>query len=107
MSDVSPFCKAESKNKLFSPTGKDFETFFASEHADKDCIWALETSDADGDTVYHSLLSGNCDFDGDGQDALLLKSDGKLCVQDFDDLRHLAGNTLNLEIQLDDLRGRA
>jgi hypothetical protein len=90
---------------LFSPTGKDFETFFASEMFDHNCIWELETSDADGDTVYHSLLSGNGDFDGDGKEALLLKPDGKLCVQDFDDLRHIAGSTLNLEIMLDDLRG--
>ena len=70
-----------------------------------DCIWQLETNDGDGDSVYHTLLAGNYDFDGDGLNALKLEPDGRLCVEDYDDLRQLAGSTLNLEIELDDMRG--
>ena len=95
------------RSNLFSPAGTDFKAFFTSSMVDKDCIWQLETSDGDGDAVYHSLLSGNYDFDGDGINAVKLKPDGRLCVEDYDDIRHLAGNTLSLEIKLDDLRGGA
>jgi len=103
-SDVSNLI-SQRRSNLYSPTGQNFKAFFSSSSPDDDCIWELETFDADGDSIYHTLLEGNFDFDGDGLNALRLNPEGKLCVEDYDDLRQLAGKTLDLQIKLDDLRG--
>jgi hypothetical protein len=93
------------RSNQYSPRGEDFITFFSSVNLEDECLWKIQASDADGDTIYHSLISGNFDYDGDGKDALSLTTEGSLCVQDFDDFKFFAGNTVNLEIMLDDMHG--
>ena len=70
------------------------------------CIANIATFDLDGDLVSLSVASGNFDLDADGKPALKLSKDGKLCVQDPDDIDLASGQTIRLLIRLEDGRGK-
>ena len=97
---------SQRRSNHFNPHAENFSAPLNSLQLAEDCIWFIESTDADGDTVKQSLISGNIDLDGDGNFALKLMPDGRLCVADYDDLHLMAGSSVRLEVQLDDQRGR-
>ena len=95
------------EKNLFAPTGSDFRRSWREENFNLGgCIAEIATVDLDGDFVSLSLASGNFDLDADGKPALKLSNDGKLCVQDPDDIDLASGQTVRLLIRLEDGRGK-
>ena len=95
------------EKNLFAPVGSDFRRSWQEDDFKLGgCIAEIITTDEDGDFVYLSLVSGNFDSDADGVPALKLSNDGKLCVQDTDDIDMVSGKTMRLLIRLEDGRGK-
>jgi hypothetical protein len=89
------------------PVGTNFRRSLSAElWFNGQCIENVWAHDADGDFVNKILISGNFDKDQDGQPAFRLSNKGKLCINDVDDIKLVAGQALRLLVRLDDGRGK-
>ena len=65
----------------------------------------ISATDGDGDNLIYSITSSNFDMDADGVLPFSISSDGKVTLEDPDDLINQAGQTIKLSISISDGKG--
>jgi hypothetical protein len=88
----------------FAPTGSPFDVYVKEEDlSDGMILVTLDVSDADGENVTATVLSGNQDIDQDGIFALHINENFEILLQDpFDFRQLLTSGSLSLTIELED-----
>ena len=91
---------------LFAPKADDFFVFRTLDFQAGDEIYDFSPVDLDGDEFQVSIHSGNHDSDGDGINLLATSGDGKLLIQDPNELVNIANSQIAVEILLEDDEGK-
>ncbi len=92
---------------LYAPEANSFESFLRREQWQPEyLIHKISPLDGDGDWINTLMLSGNFDRNRDGRSAFRLSTSGSLSIYDPQDIQAIAGQTIRLEIRLDDGRGK-
>ena len=92
---------------LFAPKADDFSFVFRTlDFQAGDEIYDFSPVDLDGDEFQVSIHSGNHDSDGDGINLLATSEDGKLLIQDPNELVNIANSQIAVEILLEDDEGK-
>ena len=101
------YAKFELINNFFTPQGQDFYHHLNIHDLAADLsLLTLLATDGDGTAVTFDLISGNMDLDGDGAGIFKLLPDGKLFLEDMDEVELSASKKLNLIVSISDNGGK-
>ncbi len=92
---------------LYAPVGNSFDlSIDQNDWVANKVLTTLFVSDADGDAVSLSIISGNEDVDGDGNFPFVISQSMELLAGDINDLESLNDLVITLKISLSDGNGK-
>ena len=91
---------------VFPPVANDFNVSIRADKWSSGSLASnISATDGDGDNLIYSITSSNFDMDADGVLPFSISSDGKVTLEDPDDLINQAGQTIKLSISISDGKG--
>ena len=91
---------------VFPPVANNFNVSIRADKWSSGSLASnISATDGDGDNLIYSITSSNFDMDADGVLPFSISSDGKVTLEDPDDLVNQAGQTIKLSISISDGKG--